>query len=276
MNNEKMAKFIFELRKSQRLTQKQLAEKLSVTDKAVSKWERGLSCPDISLLSDLSMILGVTTTELLNGERGKVDNKDLDKVVVKTLEYATNSNKSKSRRIRGIVGFTINVIFLLGIIVCTICNVAINGKLTWALYPISSILFAWIVLLPIIKKGVKGILLTNIVISIFVIPYLYVLNGLIDSSKLMMPIGIRVSIVGIVYLWIAYFVFKLLSSKALVASGIISLLAIPASVVINMLISKYVNEAYIDGWDVFTYAIILLFAGILFATNNFLIQRKDD
>ena len=48
MNNEKMGKFICDMRKSQKLTQKDLAEKLKITDKAVSKWERGISCPDIS------------------------------------------------------------------------------------------------------------------------------------------------------------------------------------------------------------------------------------
>ncbi len=68
-NFSKMAQFISELRKEKKLTQKGLAEQLGVTDKAVSKWERGLSCPDISLLSKLSKILGVTTSELLNGEK---------------------------------------------------------------------------------------------------------------------------------------------------------------------------------------------------------------
>lgn len=58
------------MRKSQKLTQKDLAEKLKITDKAVSKWERGISCPDISLLVPLAQALGVTTSELLNGEKG--------------------------------------------------------------------------------------------------------------------------------------------------------------------------------------------------------------
>ena len=69
MNNEKMGKFICDMRKSQKLTQKDLAEKLKITDKAVSKWERGISCPDISLLVPLAQALSVTTSELLNGER---------------------------------------------------------------------------------------------------------------------------------------------------------------------------------------------------------------
>jgi transcriptional regulator with XRE-family HTH domain len=72
MDNENlsgMASLISELRNNKNLTQKELAEQLGVTDKAVSKWERGLSCPDISLLAKLSQILGVTIGELVNGEK---------------------------------------------------------------------------------------------------------------------------------------------------------------------------------------------------------------
>lgn len=61
--------FLLELRKEKGYTQKQLAEKLFVSDKAVSKWERGLSLPDITLLGPLAEILGVTVTELLQAQR---------------------------------------------------------------------------------------------------------------------------------------------------------------------------------------------------------------
>lgn len=69
MNMEKTGKFIAELRREKKMTQKDLGEKLLITDKAISKWERGVASPDISLLIPLAEILGVTTTELLNGER---------------------------------------------------------------------------------------------------------------------------------------------------------------------------------------------------------------
>ena len=50
MNPEKIGSLIFQLRKEKNLTQKQLGEKLGLSDKTISKWERGLGCPDISLL----------------------------------------------------------------------------------------------------------------------------------------------------------------------------------------------------------------------------------
>ncbi|MGN0526727.1 MAG: helix-turn-helix domain-containing protein [Acutalibacteraceae bacterium] len=68
MDNEKIGNLIFKLRKEQNLTQLQLAEKMNISDKTVSKWERGLGCPDVSLLTDLSDIFGVDLEKLLSGE----------------------------------------------------------------------------------------------------------------------------------------------------------------------------------------------------------------
>ena len=61
--------FLAEQRKAKGYTQKELAEKLFISDKAVSKWERGLSMPDISLLVPLAEILDVSVTELLQGKK---------------------------------------------------------------------------------------------------------------------------------------------------------------------------------------------------------------
>ncbi|MBP3840732.1 MAG: helix-turn-helix transcriptional regulator [Bacilli bacterium] len=69
MNQEKIGKFIVELRKEKKLTQQELADKLGVTDRAVSHWENGRRLPDYSLLKDISTELSVSINELLSGER---------------------------------------------------------------------------------------------------------------------------------------------------------------------------------------------------------------
>ena len=68
MDQVKIGKFIALRRKQVGLTQLQLAEKLLITDRAVSKWERGLSMPDSSIMLDLCKILKITVNELLSGE----------------------------------------------------------------------------------------------------------------------------------------------------------------------------------------------------------------
>ena len=71
MNQEKIGALIASLRKKQGLTQSELGAKVGVGDRAVSKWERGITCPDISIINELSSILGITSDELLKGELNK-------------------------------------------------------------------------------------------------------------------------------------------------------------------------------------------------------------
>ena len=76
MDQIKIGKFISERRKNVSLTQVQLAEKLGITDKAVSKWERGIAMPDTSIMLELCEILGISVNELLSGEKIEMSNND--------------------------------------------------------------------------------------------------------------------------------------------------------------------------------------------------------
>ena len=69
MNQDKIGKFILELRKQKGMTQKELAEQIGVSDKTISKWECGNSIPDISYLETLCSSLSISVNELLSGER---------------------------------------------------------------------------------------------------------------------------------------------------------------------------------------------------------------
>jgi len=100
MNNEKIGRFISDARKARDMTQKDLGDKLNVTDKAVSKWERGQSYPDISLLVPLSDALGITINELLNGERSQETPPETEATVKNVLQYADKTVKSKTKSIR--------------------------------------------------------------------------------------------------------------------------------------------------------------------------------
>ena len=76
MDQIKIGKFIAECRKQKKLTQMQLAEKLNITDKAVSKWERGVAMPDTSIMLELCDILSISVNELLSGEKIVMENND--------------------------------------------------------------------------------------------------------------------------------------------------------------------------------------------------------
>lgn len=95
MDQVKIGKFIAERRKSVNLTQMQLAEKLGITDKAISKWERGLSMPDSSIMLELCDVLNVTVNELLCGEVVTVENYDkkLENNLIEMIRQKEESDK---------------------------------------------------------------------------------------------------------------------------------------------------------------------------------------
>lgn len=111
MNNRQTGAFISQRRKELSLNQKQLAEKLNITDKAVSKWETGRSAPDISLLVPLADALGVTVTEILKGERLREEklNDASNEIIVKTIK------KSKMRILWAVVIVLITVTLLISV-----------------------------------------------------------------------------------------------------------------------------------------------------------------
>lgn len=92
MDKERFGRFVAELRKEKGMTQKDLARGLYVSDKAVSKWERGLALPDVALLIPLAETLGVTVTELLEGRRlektGALDAGQVEALVKRTIGLA--------------------------------------------------------------------------------------------------------------------------------------------------------------------------------------------
>ena len=108
MDNMRTGRFIADCRKALGYNQKDLAEKLNITDKAVSKWETGRSAPDVSLLIPLAEILNVSVAEILNGE--KISEEKLtdisDEIIVKSLK------KSKSKFVLIII---LILILILGI-----------------------------------------------------------------------------------------------------------------------------------------------------------------
>ena len=95
MNQIKIGEFISSQRRKNNLTQAALAEKLGITDRAVSKWERGKGLPDASLMLDLCEILGITVNELLNGEKISMENNN-QKNEQLLLEMANELEKNKT------------------------------------------------------------------------------------------------------------------------------------------------------------------------------------
>ena len=116
----KIGKFIADCRKKKKITQEQLAEKLYITDRAVSKWERGLSLPDASKMLDLCNILDINVNELLNGE--KIDMRDYNKKTEELLIEMAKQEEIKNKKLMTSMWTILitSVIFYSGIILLAV------------------------------------------------------------------------------------------------------------------------------------------------------------
>ena len=118
MNQVKIGKFIASKRKEQSLTQLQLAEKLGITDRAVSKWETGKSLPDASLMPELCKLLKITINDLLCGEVVSVENynEKAEKALLEMVKKEEMQNK-KLMMYENVIGFGSTISFLIQVLV---------------------------------------------------------------------------------------------------------------------------------------------------------------
>ena len=261
MNQTEIGKFIAKCRKEKKLTQAQLAEKLNITDRAVSKWETGKSMPDSSIMLELCEILGITVNELLSGE--EIDMESFEKRADENLIALKRKDENNMTK-NVIISILFSVTLLIGIMVCLICNIAISGNLTWSLVPVCSIVFAWVISFPSIILGKRGVVVSLISLSVFIIPYLFLLGNLVKMKEVF-SVGAVVAVISIVFLWIIAATFNYIGkTRKLIALGTTFLLTIPFVIIVNVVLSKMIEEPIFDIWDMLSIFILLIFAFVSF------------
>ena len=152
MEQTKIGKFIAECRKKKKLTQMELAEKLNITDRAVSKWENGRAMPDSSIMLELCNLLGITVNELLSGE--VIEMKEYEKQAEENLLKLKKEKEEADKILLNLeiwVGLVSVLLFLTMIIIASYCDVTDNVRL---LIMIPSFIFFFIIvfLLLIIEQ----------------------------------------------------------------------------------------------------------------------------
>ena len=120
MNLDKIGKFISNCRKDKKLTQEQITEKLGISDRAVSKWERGLCLPDASIMLPLCEILGINVNELLSGEM--INNKDYNKKAEENLLEMAKKEEEQNKKMmmyEYVIGFISSITFFILVFVAS-------------------------------------------------------------------------------------------------------------------------------------------------------------
>jgi len=166
------------------------------------------------------------------------------------------------------------MLLLLGMVICAIVDMAISGTLSWSLIPISACILAGLVFTPIFKYGFRGIIVALVAFSVLIVPFLFILSLLVDANELLLPFGIRISAVCIIYLWSMYVLFKTTKVRELIATAILLLITIPFSLTINLILAGFIDQPLIDVWDVLTFSIIVASALALLGIDYYMQKRK--
>lgn len=153
MNQQKIGCFLKELRKAKNLTQEQLAEKLNISGRTVSRWETGNSMPDISLLVELAEFYNVSIPEIIDGERkSETMEEDVKEIAEKMSDYAGTEKETLIKNIRSlsIVGVSaLAVYFLLEITGAVTQNVIFETAYLYC----ETLVFVTTLLLPLYTTG---------------------------------------------------------------------------------------------------------------------------
>ena len=140
MDQLKIGKFIAECRKKENLTQMQLAEKLNITDRAVSKWETGKAMPDSSIMLDLCDVLSISVNDLLCGEVVTMDNynKELENNLLEMIKQKEQADK-RLLSVEVFIGITATIVLFALIFVAAL--IQMEAWLKISLIVIGFILF---------------------------------------------------------------------------------------------------------------------------------------
>lgn len=225
MDQRRIGTFIMERRREKGLTQARLAERLNITDRAVSKWETGRRLPDSSIMLELCGILDITADQLLSGggETGAAP-----------PEAASPPSRDAGLPRRGGKRWWASVLFTGGVftgaLVCFLCDAAISGGLNWSRIAALSMGYGWAVLFPLLalkRGGWTGSLLS---LSALTVPYLYGLSRLL-GARAVFRVGAAMAVISLLFLWAAYAVFRRMGwGSAALGTGFLLLAGLTAAV----------------------------------------------
>ena len=266
MDISKTGRFIVELRREHGLTQKALADTLGVTDKAVSKWERGLSYPDIVILPKLAEVLGVSEGEILRGERFSASAEPAE--VADAMDYARDEISRNKKTVIRIVMIAVGFSAALAIIICALCDIGLGGG-GWSIYTSLSIPLGAAVTLGALRGIEKGdpVRCTLITLSILIIPYLVAMQ--LVSHAPVAKIGVPCAVLSLAYLWVCCFISKKFSKSRGIMLGLIFALAIPLDLLTNLTVYLLVSEPDHEFiWDAVSCAVVAAVSACCFLSSK--------
>lgn len=164
-----------------------------------------------------------------------------------------------------IVGFLYSFLTITALNACIIIDFSLNHEFTWSYICTPSITLAWLVLYPLIRYGMKEIAYSLKMISIFIIPYLFILSALINKS--IINIGFFISVISIIYLWCQYNILKTAKDLKYFSLSVSFFITLLLYLIIDIYICFIFPKELLSIWDFIGILIFLLTAVIFFFTG---------
>ncbi len=246
MDNKKIGDFISTLRKNRNLTQKDLADQLGITDKAVSKWERGAGYPDIGMLRPLADILGTTVNELLDGEASERLEQTHTNDLVNALEYAGKVITMKENRLGKILAAIITISLMIAVFTCVLIDVLINHSLTWSSIVTVGCVFSWFLLIPpLVYKG-RGFLYSLYSLTALIMPLLALIQTATSDygvfSGWLWKVGFPIAATWLITIWFLLFLYRKTKINIWFFISVGAILCIPGNIITNYVVDLFVGE----------------------------------
>ena len=275
MDNIKFGEMIAVMRKENEMTQKELAEKLHVTDKAVSKWERGKGYPEITLLPLIADVLGITAGELLNGERydeGSEPPAENEALVSDIIEFADKVSKFNT----SVTMITlISMIFILAGFICLLCNFVINRTFNWSLYPVGAMLLVWLTVAPWFLLTKHRPVLSFAAFTISLIPYLFLIERLSAAKGLVVPFALPILGITLPGLLIVVLLFSYTKINRISLSAFAVLIfGVLVNLGVNAFVHNYLHQQNQPNISVPITAVSFVLLSIILAVIGDIRRRK--
>ena len=231
MNTEKFGQYISQRRKELGMTQQELADQVGVTNKAVSKWERAQSIPDITLFKSIAETLDVEMIDLLSAgdlqDRAQIEKKEVASIMEKALEVIQDFNIKKAIKIFYVIAMAGCGI---GLVVTLMVDFVLNNTITWSFISSSAIVGAMLIL-TVIRLTYK-----NVELCVFAT----IMTSLIISIPILYSIGYLMSDL---FWFNNYFIYYVLTSLAAIVVAFIYFKISKQ----NVWIKLHVSVIFIDG-----------------------------
>jgi transcriptional regulator with XRE-family HTH domain len=250
MDNDRIGKFILLHRREIGMTQEELAQRLNVTGKAVSKWETGQGCPDIGSVPALAAALGVTADALLAAGQEGVS------APGSSAEGPKAASPQAGRGRRLLLGLSAGA-SLLAAFTCVLVDFIIERKLGWSLYLLGGVALHWTAILPLMVAGKRWKAFLSLgAFTAAALAYLGLVEGLSASGPWFLALGLPITLTTALAVGCALVLLRVKRMSRLAAIGLIIIVfGVGLEFAIQRLVDGFVGSG---GSDWLSAAIVML------------------